>query len=816
MRVPLRWLREYVDISLSAEEIAHQLTMSGTEVGSILRVGAGWERIVVGRVEEIKRHPNADSLFVATVDVGSERITLVTAAPNLHAGDVVPVVRAGGRLGADRVVEARRFRGVASEGMLCSGDELGISADKDTIYVLEPEAPIGIDLRDYLGDDILDIELTPNRPDCLGVVGIAREVAALTGAARRIPQAAAPLGASPIGDHLQVFVDDPDLCPRYTAAYVDGVRVGPSPPWLQRRIHLSGMRAINNVVDVTNYVMLEMGQPLHAFDAARLRDATIRVRRARQGEAMTTIDGERRELLPDMLVIADAREPVALAGIMGGIDSEISDGTTRVALESATFDPRSIRRTSRALRLGSEASKRFDKGLDVELASAASWRALDLIASLAGGTTANGLADVRQPAAERRQIRFTPGDVAGLLGETYSVEQIEGVLRPLGFDVGLEQESLEAIVPTWRGDVEGKADIAEEVARITGYDAIGTALPSGSIPPTFEDPTLRWEETVRSALAAAGLQEVITYSLVDPAAATRLDAAAPDPSGPAPSSASREAEKRDAAIAVANPMSVEHSVLRTTLLPSLFLTVSANLRFGPRACIFEIARVYLPPLDPLPREERRLAIAIAGHRLPEAWSNDPATVDFYDLKAAVEGAFRALHLAPPEIAAGSGTRAPWAHPGRSAAVTATGTDAPLGAMGQVHPRVAERFEIGVELYAAELDLTRLLALAREEVSVSALPRFPAVERDLALVVGDDVSHDELTSTIRSSAGPLLEDLALFDVYRGKPVPDGHRSLAYSLTFRSPERTLADDEVATALDSIEREVAARFGARLRGR
>ncbi len=816
MRVPLRWLREYVEISLSAEEIAHRLTMSGTEVGSILRVGADWDRIVVGRVDEIGRHPNADALFVATVDVGSERITLVTAAPNVRTGDVVPVVRAGGRLAADRTVEARRFRGVASEGMLCSGDELGISPDKETIYVLEADAPIGADLRDYLGDDVLDIELTPNRPDCLGVVGIAREVAALTGPALRLPSTAGPSGARPIGDHIQVFVDDPDLCPRYTAAYVAGVRVGPSPHWLQRRLHLCGMRAINNVVDVTNYVMLEFGQPLHAFDADRLGEATIRVRRARQSESMITIDGERRELSPEMLLIADATEPVALAGIMGGIDSEISDGTTRVVLESATFDARSVKRTSRALRLGTEASKRFDKGLDIELAPVASRRALDLIASLSGGTTADGLADVRQPEAERRRIRFTAGDVAGLLGQAYSIEQIDGVLLPLGFDLRREQESLEAIVPTWRGDVEGKADIAEEVARITGYDAIATALPSGSIPPAFEDPTLRWEETVRSALAAAGLQEVITYSLVDPGAAARLDAGAPDHGGPTHLAAPPETEKGDAPITVTNPMSVEHSVLRTTLLPSLLQTVGANLRFGPRACIFEVARVYLPPLDPLPREERRLAIAMAGRRLPATWNNDPATVDFYDLKAAVEGTFRALHLPPPEIAAGTGLRVAWAHPGRCAAVTAQGTTAPLGMMGQVHPRVAARFDIGVELYAAELELTTLLALAREEVNVSPLPRFPAAERDLALVVRDDIAYGELTSTIRSSAGPLLESLALFDVYRGPPVPDGHRSLAYSLTFRSPERTLAEDEVATALNSIEREVGARFGARLRGR
>ncbi len=803
MRVPMRWLREYVDPPDSAEEIARLLTMSGTEVGNILRLGSEWERVVIGRVASFERHPNADSLNVARIDLGSEQITLVTAASNLRPGDVVPVVRSGGRLAADRPIEARRFRGVLSEGMLCAGAELGISPDADTICVLEPEAPIGHDLRDYLGDEVLDIELTPNRADCLGVVGIAREVAALTGAPLRLP-GAPELAGHEIAKRVKVILEDPDLCPRYNAGAIEGVRVGPSPAWLQRRLHLAGMRAINNVVDVTNYVMLELGQPLHAFDATHLADSTIRVRRARPGERITTLDGAERSLSPDMLVIADAREAVAVAGVMGGLASEVSEQTTTVVLESANFDPKSVRRTARALRLGTEASKRFDKGLDVELPPYAARRALGLMAELAGGQIVPGLVDVRAAGAQRRTIAFSVADVEGLIGQAYGAETIDHHLRSLGFVTSRQGDSFHVTVPSWRGDVEGKADIAEEVARIAGYDAIPVAPPSGSLGRAPEDEVLRWEETVRSALAAAGLQEVKTYSLVDPHANTRLDASAPFP----PTTPDEDT------IPISNPMSIDQSRLRTMLLPSLLKTLGANLRHQRRVAIFELARVYLPPLDPLPREERRLGIVMAGNRLPASWNAPETPFDFYDLKGTVEAAFRSVRA---EMAVPTPATAPWLHPARGATVAAVGEPAHIGLMGQVHPVVAERFDVeGVEIYAAEIDLGALLLLAREEVTTRPLPRFPAVERDVALIVPETTTHDEVVRVIRDAAGPALEQLALFDVYRGRQVPEGHRSLAFSLAFRAPDRTLSDAEVDQAMSAIERHAAERLNARIRGR
>lgn len=804
MRVPIRWLREFVDVSASGAEIAERLTMAGIEVSSLAPVGAEWERVVIGRVQEIGRHENADNLFVASVDLGGERIPLVTAASNLKAGDVAPVIRAGGRLASDRPVEARRFRGVLSEGMLCSGDELGISPDKDTIYVLEAEAPVGMNLVDYLGDEVLDIDLKPNRPDCLGVVGVAREVAALFGLPFRSPDPAPIEGDRPVEELVQVFVDDPDLCPRYTAAYLAGARIGPSPPWLQRRLYLCGVRAISNVVDATNYVMLELGQPLHAFDADRLRDATIRVRRAREGEGLTTIDGEERRLASDHLAIADATVPVALAGVMGGANSEVADSTTNILLESASFSAASIRRTSRELRLWTEASRRFDKGLDEELPPLASGRAMALMVQLAGGSPARGLVDVRRPPEPPRAIRFTPSDLAGLIGLSYPPQQINAILGSLGFQVRQEGASFEAIVPSWRGDVDGKADIAEEVARVAGYESIPTVLPSGHLPRAAEEPTLRWTEVLRSALAAAGLQEVITYSLIGPHDIGKLDASRPHP-----------APQQDGeTIPVFNPMSADQSRLRTTLLPSLLATVSSNLRFGRRVAIFEMARSFHPPMSPLPGERRRLGVAMAGVRSPEGWSADSAPLDFYDLKAGLEAGLRALGLGSVVYSGASG---PWLHPGRGAAARVEEDDSDLGLLGQVHPRVAERFEIeGVDVYAAEIDLDLLLSHAREEIAVQALPRFPGVERDLAIVVEERFDYAEVAARIRAAGGGLLTSLTLFDVYRGPQVPEGHRSLAYSLTFRSPERTLAEDEVGAAMDAIERELAGRFGARVRGR
>ncbi|MSQ24165.1 MAG: phenylalanine--tRNA ligase subunit beta [Chloroflexi bacterium] len=807
MRVPLRWLREFVDISLSADDLAAQLTVAGVEIAGVSHVGADWDRVVIGYVESIERHPNADHLFVAKVRTSGDPLTLVTAAPNLKAGDVVPVILAGGRLTPDLVLQERNFRGIRSQGMMCSGEELGVSSDKDNIYTLEASAPIGADLRSFLADDVLDVDMKPNRPDCLGILGIAREVAALTGAPLRAPDLAAPTGSRPVTDYIKIFIDDPDLCPRYTAAYLEGVTVGPSPQWMQRRLQQCGMRPINNLVDVTNYVMFELGQPMHAFDADRLAEATVRVRRARTGERLTTIDGVEREMPANALLIADSARPIGVAGIMGGLDSEISDQTTRIVLESATFDGPNIRRTARDLRLASEASKRFDKGLDVELPSLASYRAIGLMADLAGGTSADGIIDLRAAPPTQRTIHFTGADIAGLIGRSYANELVTDILTRLGFDLQQTDGHFEATVPSWRGDVEGKADIAEEVARIAGYDSIPTVLPSGRLPAPVEEPPLKWAEIVRTALAAAGLQEMINYSLVDPYSVGKLDANAPFPDIPV-----------DAyTIALTNPMSVDRSRLRSTLLPSALATIGTNLRYQPRVWVFELSKVFFPPLDPLPTEKRRLVIAMAGPREPAGWASQSEPTDFYDCKAAVEAAFQAVRAQSPvfEQAGQLLQRASWLHPTRGAAIRTASGD-PVGFVGQVHPRVAERFDIeNVEVYAAELDFDVLISLAHDEVTLHPVPRFPAVERDLAIVLDESIAHAQVHNAIQAAGGPLLEALSLFDLYQGAPIPPGKRSLAFSLIFRSPERTLAEEEVVAAMDAIQANLTAQFGAYIRG-
>lgn len=803
MRVPLSWLRDYVEAELPPAELAYRLTMSGSEVETIEEIGKDWERVFVGEVVDLRRHPQAESLWLAEVDYREGRATVVTAATNLFVGARVPIVLPGGRLKNGVVVERRVFRGVASEGMVCSGDELGISPDRDSIYLLEPEAPIGMPLREYLGDVVLDVYVTPNRPDELSVIGIAREVAALTGARLRKPSPARPAGRRKAEDYVTVEIADPDLCPRYVAAVVDGVTIGPSPGWLQRRLHYAGVRPISNVVDVTNYVMLEIGQPLHAFDHARLRGGIV-VRRARSGERLVTLDGVERVLDPEMLVIADQAGAVAVAGVMGGQDSEVGPETKTVVIEAATFKRQSVRRTSRELGLRTEASRRFERGLDPALAEAGALRAVELITRVADGEPADGLVDVYPRPEAPRVISLSEDYVAGLLGRRFPRDEIARVLESLEFDVAESDEGLRVVVPSFRRDVEHRADLAEEVARIVGYDAIPYTLPAGRLPEPILDPARPRVERVRSALVACGLQEVLTYSLVDPALPARLDSRAPWPSPP----------PADGTLRVANPMSAEQSALRTTLLGSLLETTRNNLRHRERVAIFEIARVYLPPLAPLPTETLRLAISLAGARAPVAWNAPAEPVDFFDLKGIVERVVGTLRVDVQYEPADH----PTFHPGRCAELRAATVGEPtLGFLGQVHPHVAERFELaGQPVYAAELDLEALVRLARDEFQAVAPPRYPGATVDVAAIVDEAVPHREVEEVIRAAGAPLLDRVVLFDVYRGAPVPPGRKSLAYSLTFRSPERTLTDQEVAEVHRRIEEALRQRLGAQIRGR
>jgi phenylalanyl-tRNA synthetase beta chain len=794
MKVPLSWLREFVEITLPLDELVHRLNMSGTEVEDVVDVGADWEQIFVAEVVRLERHPNADTLWVAQLDVGSQgRATIVTGATNLSVGARVPLVRPGGRLPGGRRVAAQDLRGIVSEGMLCSGDELGLSPDRSGIYRLDGEAGVGRPLGEALGETVLDLYITPNRPDCMSVFGVAREVHAITGAELRRIETGPPRGDRPAAELIRVEILDPDLCRRFTAACVTGVTVGPSPLWMQRRLHLAGVRPINNVVDATNYTMLELGQPQHAFDGDRLGSQIV-VRRAAAGERIRTLDGVERELDGETLVIADAVNPVAIAGIMGGGPTEVSDATRNVVLETANFAPSSIRRTAAQLRLPSEASRRFERGLDPELAMRAAERTVALLVELAGGSAASGIVDVYPGRTEPRQILVDEDEIAALLGRPYSRAQVSEILESLDFVVEPQGERLLVTVPGHRVDVEGRADLAEEVARINGYDDIPDALPTGALPEPIVDPVRPAGERAKDVLVGCGLREVITYSLVAPGSASWLGA--------------------EDGIPVANPLSTEQSMLRTRLLPSLIETARANLRHRAGVAIFELARVYLPPLEPLPAEPLRLGIVMVGQAAPIAWNAPAREADFFDLKGVVEELLGAFGIEGRFVAAeGMGY-----HPGRCAAVrSGEGADGrSIGLLGQIHPRAAEHLDLRDRaVFAAELEFDVLAERARPQPQIAALPRFPGLDRDLALLLDGSTQQADVADALRTTGGPLLEEVRLFDAYEGPPIPPGKKSLAYTLRFRAADRTLTDAEADEVVARIVGSVKERFGAEVRG-
>lgn len=815
MKAPLSWLREYVDIppDLPVDQLAYCLTMAGLEVEDTHTIGDNWRGVTIARVTDLARHPRAESLHVATLDLDGRTATVVTAATNLFVGAVVPHVAPGGRLPASDV-GTRTFQGITSEGMVCSGDELAISPDRDGIYLLEEDAPVGTPLAAYLADTVLDIYITPNRPDCMSIVGIAREIHALTGGALRLPMGEPPRGSVPAAEMLRVRIEDPAGCPRFTASVVRGVRIGPSPHKLQRRLHLAGVRPISNVVDVTNYVMLELGQPLHAFDRRRLSGDAARseivVRRARPGETLLTLDGNERQLTPAMLVVADAQRARSLAGVMGGIDSEIQDDTREVILEGASWDRASIRLTSSALNLSSEAGRRFGRGVDPELTALAVSRATAMTLELAGGEAADGQVDEYPGRTEPPVVRVHPRQIDALLGAHYSDEQVKGSLSALGFVVQANEEgTLVVHVPSHRRfDVSHRADLAEEVARVVGYEVVPTTIPAGRVPEPRPDGDAGYAEELqaRRTLAAAGLQEVITYSLVDPSLPTRLDADATWPVA--------ERSSAKSVLALANPMSVEQSVLRHTLLGGLLEVLGTHLKHRERVLVFELGRTWHGKLDPLPSERRHVGVALCGPRETAHWSPGSGSepLDFFDLKGVLDRLAELFGV----VAVCASTSHPALHPGRSASVSVDG--ALLGFAGQLHPRVAERFDLPTHqpVLVAELSFDQLLQAQRTLEKVVTPSRFPPAERDVAAVVDESVSHTIVQAAIVDAAGPLLASVRLFDVYRGEPIPAGRKSLAFALVFQAGDRTLDDAEVAGAHGAVEDALRNRLGAEIRGR
>jgi len=837
MRIPLKWLAEYVNVTLPPEALARRLTLAGLECAAIESFPPGrgdWENVFVARVLQVAPHPNADRLRLATVEWGpgeSGRQTVVCGAPNVAAGQKIAFARAGARLidghtGKPTALKVARIRGVESAGMCCSERELGLSEEHEGILVLPDDAPVGAPLADYMGDTVLDLEVTANRPDCLSVLGIAREVAALTGQDVREPSASYSEGPQPAESLASVTVEAPDLCPRYCGAVITGVRVAESPAWLQERLQAAGMRPINNVVDVTNYVMLEYGEPLHAFDLERLLDRRIVVRRARPGEALVTIDGGRRPLTPEMLVIADSRVPVALAGVMGGAESEVTAATTELLLEAANFNRASIRRTARALALRSEASLRFEKGLSPELPGPALRRACRLLHELAGGTVARGTIDIYPGREPARSLLLPRAQIARILGTPMPDEQVERALRGLGFGVepaapspalgeGKGEGGWEVAVPYWRTDIDSYFDLVEELARVVGYDVLPTASLAGPLPAYQPQPMLELKERLRDLMAAAGLQEVVTYPLVSKELLDK-GASSPLPLGEGKGEGAAEP------VRAYNPMSPAQEYLRTDLRPSMLATIAANEDRGERGqALFEVGRVYLPRPRDLPEERETLVAAFAGpwQARESGWLAQESRhvgTDFYDAKGALEGLLAALHLPAsfepvlsPDMV---GTEDPLLLPGRSARVSVGGAE--VGSVGEVRPEALRAFDISaptVALFAVEL--ATLLPLVGAGRGYTPLSRYPSVGRDIAILVDAGTPSARVEGIVR--AQPLVASVTPFDVYQGEGIPPGKKSMAYHIVYQSPEHTLTDEEVDRAQAGILRRLERELGTTLRG-
>lgn len=821
MRVPLSWLKEFVTLDCDLDTLVERLTLAGLEVAKIDRIGEAWDRdkITVGLVQQVRQHPNADRLVLVTIEYGAaEALEVVTGASNLRIGDQgqkVVFAREGASLIDPYASELRyttlkrtKIRGVSSSGMVCSEKELGISDEHSGILILPADAPVGMPFADYWGDIILDLDLTPNLARCFSIVGVARDTAALTGGVFHPAAPTVLAQGAPIAGQVEIEILDPDLCPRYSAALIRDVQIAPSPLWMQRRLLLAGQRPINNIVDITNYVMLELGQPLHAFDYDLLRPQreggppAIIVRRAHPGETMATLDGQQRALDPDMLLITDGGGPVAVAGVMGGLGSEVTSNTRHILLESANFDAISVRRTSAALKLSSEAAQRFGRGVNREGTVQALERAAELMRELAGGTVAQGLADAYPRPAVVQVLDLTPEAVRRALGITITASELANMLTSLGFgcQVQGDAESLVRVtVPGFRTDVAIVADLIEEVARVYGYDRLPTTLIREEMPSQRRDLDLALEERVRDVLAGCGLSEIITYSM------TNLESvAALTPARARPDEASY--------LRIANPLTREREFLRQTLMNTSLETVAANLRFVDRVALFEIAHVYLPrPGQALPDEPRRLSIALAGQRAPGSWL-DTATADvgFYELKGVVETLVARLDIR-------GAAYAPVEHPtfqqGRAAALLLGEEE--VGVLGEVHPVVRAHMDLPERpVCLAELDLERLLQAAGAARRFTPISRMPALRLDLAIVVDQETPSDALAEAIWRAGGSWLVDLELFDVYRGAQVGAGKKSLAYRLTFQALDRTLTSEQANRQRERIMQALREAYGAELR--
>lgn len=798
MRVPIKWLSEYVTLNLPVEDIAHRLTMAGLEVTAIERTGEDWENVVVGHVLDVAPHPDADRLTLVTVDIGDETFEVVCGAPNVARGQKIAYAKLGARLrdahtGEKKKLKKAKIRGVVSVGMVCSERELGLSDEHEGILVLSESAETGRPLQEVLGDTVLEIDMKPNRADGLSILGVARDVAALTGESLREPDFTFEATGGDIEARASVEILDPDLCARFTLAVIENIEIGPSPAWMQEALLGAGMRPISNVVDITNYVMLELGQPIHAFDYDKVAEHEIIVRRAKDGERLVTLDGKERAFTSEQLLITDPSGPIAVAGVMGGLDTEVTDDTKTILLEVANFDPVSIRRTAMALKLPSEASRRFAWGIAPELAPMASRRVTKFLVELASGKAAQGLVDAYPEPSSPVTVELPKKRIPQVLGIEPPEETVVSSLEALGFGVASRNGHYDVDVPYWRRDVQFPDDVVEEVARMVGYDTIPAEPLAGRVPPGVPQPIRELRERVRDILVGAGMQEAITYPLTSIELLEHVES--PDELAKAPP------------LAVVNPLNVGEERLRTSLRASMLQCVAHNLRITKeRLCLFEAARVYTPSSEVLPTEAEHVVGAVTGARLDRFGNITDELVDFFDAKAYVERLLERLNVSVEF------------HPaeeygmlsGRTAEVR-IGDDA-IGVVGQVHPKTGGELGLDQDVYLFEVRLDAVLPYVPPVAHYESFSKYPAVVEDLAVVVDRGQTAGALLAEI--TAHPLVAKARVFDEYTGEQVPEGKKSLAFQVSYQAPDRTLTDSDVAKARNKIVGRLEKRWGAELR--
>ena len=790
MKIPMSWLSDYTDMTgITPEQYNHALTMTGSKVEGVENIGDEVQNVVTAKILSVEPHPDADKLRVCQVDTGSETIQIITGADNVKPGQVVPVALDGAILPGGKKIKKGKLRGLPSNGMMCSYEEIGMTKEdfpdaEYGILILNGDLPLGKDIREVFGlnENVVEFEITSNRPDCLSVIGLARETAVTFGRPFSVKEPEVKGCGGDVNDYVSIHVEDTEICKRYSAKVIKNVKIGPSPKWMADRLKACGMRPINNIVDITNYVQLEYGQPMHAFDLNFLEDARINVRRAEDDEKMVTLDGEERKLDSSMLVICDGKKPVAVAGVMGGENSEVKEDTHAILFESANFFGTSVRKTAQKLGLRTESSARYEKGLDPNNTVPALLRACELLEELGCGEVVDGMVDVNHAETEQRKIPFDADEINRFLGCDIDKDSMLDSLYALGF----AYDGSNVIVPSFRADVEGFADVAEEVVRIYGYDKIPSTLMRSETVSAVKTRSQTAEDKVKDILTACGMYEIITYSFTNPNIFDKLNIAQ--------DSALRNVVK------ISNPLGVENSVMRTTSLASMMETLARNANFkAPQARLFELAKIYLPVENELlPKEEQEVTLGMYGG------------CDFFDLKGIVEALLEGLNVTKCRFV--PLTDDPTFHPGRSAVLMIGGKRA--GVLGQIHPEVCDNYGIDGEIYAAQISFDVLLDGAVDTKQYKPLPKYPAVVRDLAILADESVLAADVEEIMKKKAKNLFAGLTLFDVYQGKQVPQGKKSMAYSLKLQSEEKTLTDEDVNKTVQEILDALKNKLGAELR--